>query len=221
MTLIRSFLLFFLLAPFFAFGQQIKIIQKPIVFDQTRAQLSLEYLKKRHQLSQSKPTIKPNMIVLHWTASTSLMGTFNAFNNPLLPSSRKALANASRLNVSSHYLVDRDGTIYQLLPDTVFARHVIGLNYCAIGVENVGSDNYPLTQAQLKANESLVRYLCKKYSIQYLIGHYEHTWFKNTPLWRESDPYYHSDKRDPGRTFMKNIRNELQDLHLKGAPPQR
>jgi len=150
-----------------------------------------------------------------------VMGTFNAFNNPLLPSSRKALANASRLNVSSHYLVDRDGTIYQLLPDTVFARHVIGLNYCAIGVENVGSDTHPLTQAQLKANESLVRYLCQKHKIQYLIGHYEHTWFKNTPLWRESDPYYHSDKRDPGRTFMKNIRALVQDLHLKGAPAQR
>lgn len=221
MQLTRRFLFFFFLAPLLAFGQQPKIIQKPIVFDQTRKQLSLEYLQKRHHLNQTSPSIKPSMIVLHWTASTSLTGTFNAFNKSLLPSSRRALANASRLNVSSHYLVDRDGTIYQLLPDTVFARHVIGLNYCAIGVENVGSDNYPLTTAQLKANESLVRYLCQKYNIQYLIGHYEHTWFKNTSVWRESDPYYHSDKRDPGRSFMKNIRASLQDLHLKGAPAQK
>jgi N-acetylmuramoyl-L-alanine amidase len=128
-----------------------------------------------------------------------MMGTYNAFNRSILPSDRKAISGASSLNVSSHYLVDRDGTIYQLLPDTTFARHVIGLNYCAIGIENVGSNDYPLTPAQLLANEKLIRYLAKKYPIQYLIGHYEHTLFKNTSLWRETNPYYHSDKSDPGK----------------------
>jgi N-acetyl-anhydromuramyl-L-alanine amidase AmpD len=199
-------------------AQQIKIIEKPIIFDATRTQLSLDYLKRRHNLIQKEPTIVPTMIVLHWTASKTMMGTYNAFNKSILPSSRAAIANASSLNVSSHYLVDRDGSIYQLLPDTTFARHVIGLNYCAIGVENVGSDKYPLTKAQLIANEKLVRYLTKRYNIQYLIGHYEHTWFKNTSLWRETNPYYHSDKIDPGKTFMQNIREELTDLNLKGAP---
>ena len=158
------------------------------------------------------------MIVLHWTASRSLMGTYNAFNKSILPSGRKNLTGASSLNVSSHFLVDRNGTIYQLLPDTTFARHVIGLNYCSIGIENVGSNDYPLTKAQLIANEKLVRYLSKKYKIQYLIGHYEHTLFRNTSLWRETNPYYQSGKIDPGKTFMKNIREELQDLNLKGAP---
>jgi N-acetylmuramoyl-L-alanine amidase len=201
-----------------ATAQQLKIIEKPIIFDATRTQLSLDYLKRRHNLIQKEPTIVPTMIVLHWTASKTMMGTYNAFNKSILPSSRKAIASVSSLNVSSHYLVDRDGSIYQLLPDTTFARHVIGLNYCAIGIENVGSDNYPLTKAQLVANEKLVRYLAHKYKIQYLIGHYEHTWFKNTSLWRETNPYYHSDKIDPGKTFMKNIREELQDLNLKGAP---
>ena len=52
------------------------------------------------------------MIVLHWTASRSLMGTYNAFNKSILPSGRKNLTGASSLNVSSHFLVDRDGTIY-------------------------------------------------------------------------------------------------------------
>lgn len=199
-------------------AQQINIVDKPIIFDATRTKLSLDYLKRRHALIQDEPTIKPTMIVLHWTASRSLMGTYNAFNKSILPSGRKNLIGASSLNVSSHFLVDRDGTIYQLLPDTTFARHVIGLNYCAIGIENVGSNDYPLTKAQLLANEKLVRYLSKKYKIQYLIGHYEHTLFRNTSLWRETNPYYQSGKIDPGKTFMKNIREELQDLNLKGAP---
>jgi N-acetyl-anhydromuramyl-L-alanine amidase AmpD len=199
-------------------AQQPKIIDKPIIFDATRTRLSIDYLKRRHDLIQKAPVIKPTMIVLHWTASKTMMGTYNAFNKSILPSDRKAIAGASSLNVSSHFLVDRDGTIYQLLPDTTFARHVIGLNYCAIGIENVGSNTYPLTQAQLFANEKLVRYLTKKYPIQYLIGHYEHTLFKNTSLWRETNPYYRSDKSDPGKTFMKSIREELQDLNLKGPP---
>lgn len=199
-------------------AQQLNIIEKPIIFDATRTQLSIDYLKSRHELVQKTPIISPVMIVLHWTASKTLMGTYNAFNHSILPGDRKAIASASKLNVSSHYLVDRDGSIYQLLPDTTFARHVIGLNYCAIGIENVGSSNYPLTKAQLLANEKLIRYLAKKYPIQYLIGHYEHTQFKNTSLWRESNPYYHSDKSDPGKSFMKSIREELQDLDLKGAP---
>lgn len=219
MNIIQKFLLFFLfLGSNVSFAQQIKIIEKPIIFDATRTRLSLDYLKRRHALVQQEPTINPSMIVLHWTASRSLMGTYNAFNKSILPSGRKNLTGASSLNVSSHFLVDRDGTIYQLLPDTTFARHVIGLNYCAIGIENVGSNDYPLTKAQLFANEKLVRYLAKKYNIQYLIGHYEHTLFKNTAMWRETDPYYQSGKIDPGKNFMKNIREELQDLNLKGAP---
>ncbi len=210
--------LFFIFCSNLSFAQNVKIIDKPIIFDATRTQLSIDYLKRRHNLVQKTATITPTMIVLHWTASRSLMGTYNAFNRSILPSGRKALSGASSLNVSSHYLVDRDGTIYQLLPDTTFARHVIGLNYCAIGIENVGSDNYPLTKAQLVANEKLVRLLCEKYNIQYLIGHYEHTLFKNTSLWRETNPYYHSDKIDPGKSFMKTIRGALQDLALKGPP---
>jgi N-acetylmuramoyl-L-alanine amidase len=214
----RIVLLLFLASSSSVFAQQIKIIEKPIIFDATRTRLSIDYLKRRHDLVQKTPTITPTMIVLHWTASRTLMGTYNAFNKSILPSDRKAIAGASSLNVSSHFLVDRDGTIYQLLPDTTFARHVIGLNYCAIGIENVGSNDFPLTKAQLFANEKLIRYLAKKYPIQYLIGHYEHTLFKNTSLWRETNPYYHSDKIDPGKSFMKSIREELQDMGLKGAP---
>ena len=161
------------------------------------------------------------MIVLHWTAIPSLEKTFDVFNRSTLPVARKQIASASTLNVSSQYLVDRDGTIFQLLPDTVFARHVIGLNYCAIGVENVGSNNDPLTEAQLEANEQLIRYLKTKYAIEYVIGHYEYKQFIGTPLWRESDPEYLTEKTDPGISFMKRIRERIKDLNIKGAPEKR
>lgn len=195
-----------------------RTFHKPIVFDAERKKLSLEYLENRHSLQQDSPYIKPKMIVLHWTAGTTVEQTFDTFNSAVLPGVRSGIASASSLNVSSQYLIDRDGTIFQLLPDTAFARHVIGLNYCAIGVENVGGDEAPLTKAQLKANEALVRYLANRYDIEYLIGHYEYKYFVGHPLWREADAAYRTEKTDPGRSFMKRIRIRTRDLALKGPP---
>ena len=191
---------------------------KPIIFDSQRIQLSLEYLKNRYGIIQSTPSIKPIMIVLHWTAIPTLEQTFDVFNRSTLPNARKGIQYASMLNVSSQYLVDRDGTIFQLMPDTLFARHVIGLNYCAIGIENVGSEKDPLTEAQLNANVQLIRYLKDKYPIEYVIGHYEYKQFIGTPLWKETNPNYLTDKTDPGVMFMKKIRERIKDLDLKGAP---
>lgn len=203
----------------FSQNQTLKVIEKPIIFDQERIDLSIAYLKDRHGLIQEKPSIKPMMVVLHWTEIPTVAGTFNTFNTSRLPASRKGIASASALNVSSQYVVDRDGTIYRLMPDTTFARHVIGLNYCAIGVENIGGDKFPLTDAQLKANEDLVRYLKSKYDIQYVIGHFEYLQFKDTPLWKETDPNYQTVKTDPGIEFMEKIRSNLKDLNLKPLPP--
>lgn len=204
--------------PITSFCQEFKIVDKPIVYDSTRIKLSLKYLKERHGISQKSVKIDPLMVVLHWTAAKTMSSTFNAFNTPTLEGDRKDIAGVSNLNVSSQFLVDRDGTIYRLMPENSFARHVIGLNYCAIGVENVGSANYPLTEAQLLANEQLVRYLHKKYKISYLIGHYEYALFKNTSLWKETDPTYQTGKTDPGIDFMQKIRINLRDLDLNGPP---
>jgi len=202
-----------------SFAQEIKIVDKPIIYDSTRIRLSLEYLKQRHGMVQKTPTIQPKIIVLHWTAAKTFSSTFNAFNPSKLPNGdRKDIATVSALNTSSQYMVDRDGTIYRLMPDNYFARHVIGLNYCAIGVENVGSADFPLTDLQLKANEQLVRYLAKKYKIEYLIGHYEYSKFKGTSLWKETNRNYLTGKTDPGVSFMERIRNDVKDLSLKGIP---
>ncbi|MCZ2459338.1 MAG: peptidoglycan recognition protein family protein [Chitinophagales bacterium] len=195
-----------------------RTFDKPIIFDSQRVVLSLQYLSERYHIRQETPVIKPVMIVLHWTAIPTLQGTFDAFNRSTLPNARGELKGAGDLNVSSQFLIDRDGTIFQLLPDTIFARHVIGLNYCAIGVENVGSENAPLTKAQLNANEQLIRYLKKKYPIEYVIGHYEYPLFRNSPLWKETDPNYLTQKSDPGISFMKKIRHRIRDLNLKGPP---
>ena len=195
------------------------IIEHPITFNDERKILTLEYLENRYGLDQDTPQIVPKMIVLHWTVIPTFEKSFEAFNPAILPNWRPDIKDVSGLNVSSQFLVDRDGTIYRLLPETTMARHVIGLNHCAIGVENVGGTaDLPLTKAQLKSNIWLVRYLKDKYDIDYLIGHYEYTLFENHPLWLEKDAGYRTKKTDPGPDFMLEVRKAVNNLDFKELP---
>jgi N-acetyl-anhydromuramyl-L-alanine amidase AmpD len=201
-----------------AVAQELKIVDRPIVFDSTRVALSLEYLEKRHGIETNSITITPKIIVVHWTAIPTLEQSFRAFNPPKLPESRTAIKSASQLNVSAHFLVDRDGTIYRLMPENYFARHVIGLNYCSIGIENVANgDDLPLTKQQFEANVQLIDYLVKKYPIQYLIGHDQYKRFIDTELWRETDPNYLTEKQDVGELFIEALHKEIKQP-LKPAP---
>ena len=196
-----------------------RIVDKPINFDQERIDLTLEYMRDRYGLEEDTPEINPRMIVIHWTEIPTFEDSFNAFKNPKLPQSREAISSASQLNVSSHFLVDQDGTIYRLMPENIMARHVIGLNHTAIGVENVGgTPETPLTEAQVDANIWLVNYLSDKYDIDYVIGHYEYTNFENHDLWLEQDSGYRTEKVDPGKDFMKKIRTATSDRNFKNVP---
>ena len=195
------------------------IVDMPIMFNEERETLTLEYLSERYGLQQNTSEIIPKMIVLHWTVIPTLQKSFEAFDSPILPNWRPDIKNVSGLNVSSHFMVDRDGIIYKLMPETTMARHVIGLNHCAIGIENVGgTEDLPLTKAQLKSNIWLVRYLSEKYDIDYLIGHYEYTLFEGHPLWLEKDESYRTKKDDPGTNFMKKVRETVKDLNFMALP---
>lgn len=208
----------FLTSCFLLQAQNIKIIQKPIDYSKEKIKLSLDYMREHHGLNQKTPKITPKIIVLHYTAGGTVESNFRYFNNLHLENQRSTLKKQSSLNVSSHFIIDRDGTIYQLVDPELFARHTIGLNYCAIGVENIGSKAQPLTDKQVEANAELVRYLIKKYPIEYLIGHSEYGVFRNSKLWKESNPKYFTGKADPGDDFMKKVRAKVTDLKLKSQP---
>lgn len=92
-------------------------------------------------------------------------------------------------------------------------RHVIGLNFSSIGVENVGGNKKSLTTEQLKANIELVKYLKEKYkTIEYLIGHYEYQSFEKHPLFLEKNSKYRTIKNDPSKDFMEKLRLNFPDL---------
>jgi N-acetylmuramoyl-L-alanine amidase len=187
------------------------IIERPLPFGAERAQLTLDYIHQHYDPARSSVRITPRMIVVHWTDTPSVDSTLRLFDPAELPASRPDIARGGRVNVSAHYLVGRDGTILRLMSDTVMARHTIGLNLIAIGIENVGGDaSGPLTDRQLAADRWLVLDLLARYpTITYLIGHCEYGRFRHSPLWEERDSTYITPKTDPGAEFMARLRQSL------------
>ena len=195
------------------------IVQKPIQFSDHRKTLTLEYIQQHYGLTPKTIEISPKIIVVHYTAIPTLQGSFEAFNGESLPSSRSDISGKKEsANVSVAYLVDKDGTIYQLMPDNWMGRHVIGLNYSSIGIENVGTLG-TLTPKQLQANISLINYLKHKYpGIDYLIPHSDYRCFEETPLWLEKDKNYRTEKEDPGEQFMQGIYESINNLQKAPCP---
>lgn len=189
------------------------IIDKPVIWNDYRAQLTEEYALTHYGFSAT--TIEPKAVVVHWTAGPTWESAYYTFYDETRGDG------SGTVNVSSQFIVDRDGTIYRTMPENYLARHVIGYNWCAIGIENVGGvgNVEDLTQEQLQANIELIRYLHEKYpEIEYVFGHYQQVAARESGLYIENVPNYYSIKADPGSIFMQALREELEGDGLKFFP---
>jgi beta-N-acetylhexosaminidase len=194
-----------------------EIVQTPINFSKTRIELTKEYIKNHYGLEVNDIKIVPKIVLIHYTAIADYNDSLARFKSQTLPSDRPEISKASSLNVSTHFMVERDGTIHQLMPIDYMARHVIGLNYNSIGIENVGGENHKqnLTVEQLISNIRLINYLKEKFnSIEYVIGHDEYRCFEGSDLWLEKDKGYRTSKQDPGKIFMRDLRANLKGFKV-------
>ena len=156
-----------------------RIVWRGIPFGATRRAQMRAY-SRRHYGRAAAALRDPKVIVEHFTASGTFASAFNTF-----------AANApdvelhERPGVCAHFVVDRDGTIYQLVSLRLMCRHTVGLNDVAIGIEHVGfSDAEVLGRpAQLRASLRLTRWLQARHGIRKrdVIGHAESL----------SSPYHH------------------------------
>jgi len=94
------------------------------------------------------------MVVLHCTEAT-LQGTLAEFQN----------GDPSGRQVSAHYVIDRNGDIYQMVRDSDRANHCRGANQNSIGIEHVGLPNDTLTNLQAKSSATLIAWLLEQYDI--------------------------------------------------------
>ncbi len=82
--------------------------------------------------------------------------------------------------VAPHYMVARDGTVYQLVSDKDIAYHAgesqmkdgrKNVNDFSLGVEILNTKDDEYTKAQYQAVKDLVSYLKGKHAIKYVVGH--------------------------------------------------
>ena len=110
------------------------VIWKPIPYGPRRKAEMAAYAKKHYGIHSWR--LHPKVIVEHYTGSNSFSAAWNTFaaNTPdpelgELP------------GTCAHFIVDRNGRIYQLVRLSVMCRHTVGLNYVAIGIEHVGTSD--------------------------------------------------------------------------------
>ena len=149
------------------------IVQKPIHLSAERLQQMAAYSKRHY--GDDSTVLDPKVIVLHYTAGSTMRSAWNTFesNQP----------NVGELpGTVTHFIIDKDGTIYQLLPLDVRGRHTIGLNHVALGIEFVeegsGGDAAAVDhifgrRRQIDAGVDLVRWLQYRFDIpsRDVVGH--------------------------------------------------
>ena len=74
----------------------------------------------------------------------------------------------NHLGLSAHYVICRDGTVYQMVRDHDIAHHAGNYSYNerSIGIEHERHDTSNWTEAQFQASASLVKWLATQYNIQ-------------------------------------------------------
>lgn len=182
----------------------------------TKLELTQQYCLENYGVASYKLD-SPKIVLVHFTVIPTLEETVAYFQKDSIESGRTNISKFSQMNVGIHYIVDKDGSVYKLVPDTVIARHVIGFNHISIGIENIAKDAADLTLEQLESNAKLIAELKKRNpGIEYVVGHHEYndTTLPHFKLFLAvNEAYLPHDKPDPGDEFMKQLREKLKTEH--------
>lgn len=146
------------------------VVWQPIPFGPERKAQTAAYMRRHYGLPSWR--LRPRAIVLHYTASESLRSAIATFTSNAPDGELGELP-----GTCAHFVVDRDGTIYQLVRLDVVCRHTVGLNWAAIGIEHVGTSDGEIlrNRRQLAASLRLTLWLADRYRIRLanVIGHAE------------------------------------------------
>jgi N-acetylmuramoyl-L-alanine amidase/Zinc carboxypeptidase len=148
-----------------------RLVWRPIPYGAER-KADMRAYARRHYGVDDYRLRRPRVIVEHYTVTDSFQQVYDTFAPNVPDQELHELP-----GICSHFVVDRDGTIYQLVRTTIMCRHTVGLNYIAIGIEHVGrSDAQVLgNPRQMAASLRLTRMLQGRYGIttRNVIGHNE------------------------------------------------
>jgi len=127
-----------------------------------------------NQAQPKRPIENIDTIVIHHTGGSTAKSAVHGLNDK---------------NLSAHYLIDKDGTIHQLVPDNKRAEHAGKsampgeetkngkINTRSIGIEivNEGNGKDPFTDEQYKSLANLTAFLATEYKVptKNILGHNE------------------------------------------------
>jgi N-acetyl-anhydromuramyl-L-alanine amidase AmpD len=165
-------------------------------------------------------TLKPTLICMHYTVTPSASTVYDMFCR----GTQMCAGDAGTVfgHVSVHLMIDKDGTIYQLLPFDRKCTGAYGVNHKAISIEMVATTESDLLShpAQLYQSFCVVRDLMRKYNIPLsgLIAHSDVSAGKSVvPEYLDyadskyPDSYPSSSTRtDPGSTYMTWLRDYIE-----------
>jgi len=145
------------------------IVKKYVPFGNGRKAQTADYCK-RHYHQHTYWLTKPKGIVLHHTAGAHWQSAWNTF-------AANTAYNNEKPGVSAHFIIDKNGRIYQCVRLSLRARHCIGMNWKTFGIEFVqetksGKDGHWMDRQilardrQIRAGLRLVRYLRLRYHIK-------------------------------------------------------
>jgi N-acetylmuramoyl-L-alanine amidase len=189
------------------------IVWKPIPFPASRADQMAAYAERHYGIRTSRLT-DPQVIVEHFTDGTSFSSAWNTF-----------ASNASDLGElpgkCSHFVIDTDGTIYQLVPLDVMCRHAVGLNWTAFSIEMVAQSDQQVLHdpPQYRAALQLTGWLMARFGIHLgnVIGHNESL---TSPFHHELDPSWRCQTHaDWNHADMEVFRSDLAALARSDGVP--
>jgi N-acetyl-anhydromuramyl-L-alanine amidase AmpD len=165
-------------------------------------------------------TLQPTILVMHYTACSTFEAAWSVFYGGANMSA------GDRGTVwghpSVHFMIDRDGTIYQLMPLDRRATGTYGVNHCALQVEMVAANEADLVNNPdlLKASFRLARMLTRKFAIPLskVYGHYDvSAGVSVVPEYLDKADSVHptsypasSARTDPGPVYMSWLEYYLQ-----------
>jgi N-acetylmuramoyl-L-alanine amidase len=185
-----------------------RIVKDFIPFGPARKQQMRAYALEHYGID-SYQLVDPHLIIWHYTESATFQSVWNTFADDVPDVQYHELP-----QVCAHFVIDTDGTIYQLVPLDIMCRQVVGLNYTSIGIENVGfSDSQVMNDAaQFQSALELTRWLrCTKHiPVANVIGHNESL---SSPYYRELVPAFRGQThQDFNRADMNVVRARVAQL---------
>jgi N-acetylmuramoyl-L-alanine amidase len=155
------------------------IRQWPIPYGSSRKREMAAY-SLRHYGEDTYRLRNPKVIVEHYTETETAIAAYNTFAPDVPDNEFHELP-----NTCAHFLVEPSGRIDELVSLSLRCRHTTGLNWTAIGIENVGLSDQQILgdHRQLAASLALTRWLRCRFHIALgnVIGHNESL----------SSPYHH------------------------------